>query len=136
MTPATQERLRACSNGHPKEPGAKRCRACKNQQQAEYRRRNPKPLSTVSAEPLAILIYRQLELELYPDGLRGLAIHMAANLGKHEEREWQVIESDLYRVTRPGSKILWTTADRLAAGLGKHITEIYDAFDWTEGWAA
>lgn len=119
-----------CRNGHIRaEVGLTaggKCRACHNASQARYASRQPKVAQLIPAEPLAGLIYRQLKL--FDDGLRGLSIHLANNLGTED---WETVESMLDRIQRkPEGKVLRSTADRIIIGLDSHPSVIYDPKVW------
>ena len=122
--------VKTCPWGHLKTPENRRpngsCKKCHNEWMNEYRARRSRLKKVLSAEPLAEAIYRQEKL--FEEGRRGLAIHIAANLGTED---WQTVESQLWHVTQSGQMVLWSTVDRLSMGMGYHPSELY-GFGWTE----
>ena len=123
--------LTRCKHGHKLTPAnlttSGRCRTCHNINQRRSHARKPKVSQRIPAEPLAGLIYRQLPL--FEDGLRGVAHHIAANLGTED---FETIESQLHHVCKPGQHILRSTADRLIIGLNSHPTNVYGPEVWEE----
>ena len=119
-----------CLYGHKLTPdnltASGRCRKCHNDAQKKSHERKPKVSQLISAEPLAGLIYRQLSL--FDEGLRGLSIHLAANLGTED---WETVESQLGEIYRnPSGNVLRATADRIIIGLNSHPSIIYDPSVW------
>jgi cytochrome c553 len=119
-----------CTQGHLLTPdnltAYGRCRKCHNDTTKRWQTRRPKVSQKIPAEPLAGLIYRQLKL--FDDGLRGVAIHLANNLGTED---WETVESELSRIYRhPEGLVLRKTADRIIIGLNSHPSIIYDPKVW------
>ena len=102
-----------------------RCRICHNQSNKDYYTKKSRLVKLLPAQPLAEWIYKRERL--FEDGMRGLAIHIAANLGKDN---WKSIEAQLRHVCQPEQLILFSTFDNLATGMGMHPSEIL-GYDWT-----
>lgn len=118
-----------CRRGHKLSPdnltSINRCRQCHNQSNKDYYSKKSRLVKLLPAQPLADWICKRERL--FEDGMRGLAIHIAANLGKDN---FKGIEAQLWRACQPEQLMLFSTVDKLCCGMGLHANDVYGRTWW------